>query len=382
VHQWWPPVTVGAMLNLGQRDLTTAPPPPAPRWAGVGTSALPETALAMPQPAPQRLPYHLLALTTAGHGTVDVDFMTQICRPGTLLWIRPGQALRFGGQPGLDAALVTWEADLLTADQVAGVPIDDPAGPSRWQLAGEDEDAVINEFAQLAVDCGRHVTGPIAAALLRHQLAVLLLRIALLAADRDEPATTAESRTYVRFRRLLEEKHQHSRRVEEYAARLGCSVRTLTRASLAVTGRTAKQAVDDRVALEARRLLACTPLSVAEIGRRLGFPEPTNFGRFFHRETGLSPGAFRTTAGGPDPAHAENNTTHGPDMARAENSTTTITDGPARAESLTTAGRTENAARAKSPTENASRTENAARAKSLTSADPDPRIPAQRPPTD
>ena len=30
----------------------------------------------------------------------------------------------------------------------------------------------------------------------------------------------------------------------------------------------------------------------------------------------------------------------------------------------------------------ASRTENAARAKSLTNADPDPRIPAQRPPTD
>jgi AraC-like DNA-binding protein len=155
---------------------------------------------------------------------------------------------------------------------------------------------VINEFAQLAVDCARHLGGDVEAALLRHQLAVLLLRIALLAADVAMPATTAENRTYARFRRLLEESHPNSRRVEEYAARIGCSVRTLTRASLAVTGRTAKQAVDDRVALEARRLLACTSLSVAEIGRRLGFPEPTNFGRFFHRESGLSPGAFRATA--------------------------------------------------------------------------------------
>jgi AraC-like DNA-binding protein len=129
--------------------------------------------------------------------------------------------------------------------------------------------------------------------LLRHQLAVLLLRIALLP-PADQPAvTTAESRTYARFRGELEEGHRRSRRVEDYAARLGCSVRTLTRASLAVTGRTAKQSVDDRVALEARRLLACTPLSVAEIGRRLGFGEPTNFGRFFHREVGMSPGAFR-----------------------------------------------------------------------------------------
>jgi AraC-like DNA-binding protein len=74
---------------------------------------------------------------------------------------------------------------------------------------------------------------------------------------------------------------------------MGCSVRTRTRASLAVTGRTAKQVVDDRVALEARRLLACTSMSVAEVGRHLGFPEPTNFGRFFHREVGMSPGQFR-----------------------------------------------------------------------------------------
>ena len=293
VHRAERAVTVGAMLDLGHRPPGSAPVPPAPSWAGVGTSALRETGFARPQPAPRQLPYHLMALTTAGHGTVEVDFVTQTCRPGTLLWIRPGQALRFGGQPGLDAALVSWDRALLAPDQVAGVGVDDPFGPSRWQLAGEDEDAVISEFSQLAVDSERHSSGAIAAALLRHELAVLLLRIALLPPADLPAATSAESRTYVRFRRALEEKYPHTRRVEDYAAALGCSVRTLTRASLAVTARTAKQAVDDRVALEARRLLACTSLSVAEIGRRLGFGEATNFGRFFHREAGMSPGAFR-----------------------------------------------------------------------------------------
>ena len=263
---------------------------------------LPETALAAPRPAPHRLDHHLLALTTAGHGTVEVDFEARPCRPGTLLWVRPGQAVRFGGQPGLDAAMVTWERDLLSAEHVAGVPVDDPAGPSRWQLTGEDSDAVINEFTQLAVDCERHTSGAVAAALLRHQLAVLILRVALLTGNDAAERGTPEARTFARFRRALEEGHPRTRRVEDYASRLGCSVRTLTRASLAVTGRTAKQVVDDRVALEARRLLACTDLSVAEIGRRLGFGEPTNFGRFFHREAGQSPGSFRAALrGAPQP---------------------------------------------------------------------------------
>ena len=277
---------------------------PAPNWAGVGTCTLPESDLATPRPVPRRLPYHLLALTTTGHGTVEIDFARQRCRPGTLLWIRPGQAVRFGVEPGLDATLVSWERTLLSSADVTGVPVDDLPGPSRWQLAGEDEDAVISEVAQLGVDCARHTAGAVARALLRHQLAVLLLRIALLGAGDGRPAgpPSAESRTFARFRRDLEDGHPHSRRVEDYAARLGCSVRTLTRACLSVTGRTAKQVVDDRVALEAQRLLACTELSVAEIGRRLGFGEPTNFGRFFHREAGVSPGGFRAGAATAMPA--------------------------------------------------------------------------------
>ncbi|MEU4216589.1 AraC family transcriptional regulator [Actinoplanes sp. NPDC026623] len=283
------------MVTAGPRLVRSAP---APNWAGVGTWTLPETELAIPHPAPRRLPYHLLALTTAGHGTVEIDFAAHPCRPGTLLWIRPGQAVRFGAEPGLDAALVAWDRDLLSAAEVAGVPVDDLPGPNRWQLAGEDADAVITEVAQLGVDCTRHSSGVVAAALLRHQLAVLLLRIALLTDSPDGfgGTATSEGRTYARFRRDLEDGHPHSRRVEDYAARIGCSVRTLTRACLAITGRSAKRVVDDRVALEAQRLLACTDLSVAEIGRRLGFGEPTNFGRFFHREVGLSPGAFRIGA--------------------------------------------------------------------------------------
>ncbi len=294
------PVTVASMLTFGQRAPGTVLPPPT--WAGVGTCTLAGTALMAGPAAPHRLSCHLLALTTAGHGTAEVDFEPLPCRPGTLLRVHAGQALRFGGRPDLDATIVTWEPGLLAADEVAGVPVDDPAGPAHRQLAGADREAMGSELAQLAVDCGRYPPGHVAAALLRHQLAVLLLRVALLTAGDTADPATPEARTFARFRRALEEGHRDTRRVEDYAERLGCSVRTLTRAGLAVTGRTAKQIIDDRVALEARRLLACTELPVAEIGRRLGFGEPTNFGRFFHREAGLSPGAFRAAArGNPQP---------------------------------------------------------------------------------
>lgn len=62
-----------------------------------------------------------------------------------------------------------------------------------------------------------------------------------------------------------------------------------------MTGSTAKTLIDARVALEAKRLLAHSDLPVAAIGHRLGFTEPTNFGKFFTRQTGDSPGTFRAT---------------------------------------------------------------------------------------
>jgi AraC-like DNA-binding protein len=143
----------------------------------------------------------------------------------------------------------------------------------------------------LVVDCGRHGSGEAAANLLHHQLAVLLLRISLLPVDGDRPS--AESAMYQRLRQEVERSYEESRRVEDYAAALDCSVRTLTRACLAATGRSAKQVIDDRVTLQAMRLLAASDASIGEIAGRLGFSEPTNFGRFFHREVGCSPGTFR-----------------------------------------------------------------------------------------
>ncbi|GIF09139.1 helix-turn-helix transcriptional regulator [Actinoplanes siamensis] len=265
-----------------------APASTPPEWAGVGACALPVAAGS----ATGLLECHALVLTSTGPLHADVDFTSHLAGPGTLLWLRPGQAVRFDpGDPPADTAAVVFRPGLFGPEELPGLFPDDPDGPARTPLALDDPAAFRAAMDHLAADA----TGPpgrVAAALLRHQLAALLLRIRLLDGTGHDPGNV-ESRTFERFRRRLEEGYPASRRVEDYAAELGCSVRTLTRASLAVAGRTAKQVVDDRVALQARRLLAATGLSVAEVGRTLGFAEPTNFGRFFHRETGLSPGHFR-----------------------------------------------------------------------------------------
>ncbi|PTA44201.1 helix-turn-helix transcriptional regulator [Micromonospora sp. RP3T] len=284
--------------------VTTGQPSPATRIGlsdtrldtdEIVTGALDDLTAAPGWARPVLLDRDLLVLVTHGHGTAELDFQAVPCRPGTLLRARPGQALRCLGQQ-LDATVVSWGPGALR-----GLDVDPDAVPAHRQLTGEDADAVISEVSQLAVDADRHALVPAAAALLRHQLAVLLLRLSLLPGGEEGPPPGAEAVTFRRLCREVERGYRHTRRVEDYAAQLGCSVRTLTRACLAVTGRSAKQVIDERVALQACRLLAATDDPIARIGRLLGFPEPTNFGRFFTREVGVSPGAFRAAREQPLP---------------------------------------------------------------------------------
>jgi AraC family transcriptional activator of pobA len=48
--------------------------------------------------------------------------------------------------------------------------------------------------------------------------------------------------------------------------------------------------------LEARRNLVYTSMTIQSVGEALGFTDPAYFTRFFKRQTGLSPKAFRLRA--------------------------------------------------------------------------------------
>jgi AraC-like DNA-binding protein len=91
----------------------------------------------------------------------------------------------------------------------------------------------------------------------------------------------------------FEREHRHWHTSAPYAKRLGCSQKSLSRATLAVTDLGAKAFLTNRIVLEARRLLVHTTSPIATISDLLGFDEATSFVKHFHRETGQTPGAFR-----------------------------------------------------------------------------------------
>jgi AraC family transcriptional regulator, transcriptional activator of pobA len=62
------------------------------------------------------------------------------------------------------------------------------------------------------------------------------------------------------------------------------------------TGVTAGHLLRQRILTEAKRQLVFTRLTVGEIAYELAFADPSHFGRFFKKQTGTTPQAFRDTA--------------------------------------------------------------------------------------
>jgi AraC-like DNA-binding protein len=258
----------------------------------------------------ERIDFHCLIYVTAGRYSHMVDFDTQRMTPGSLLLLQPGQVHRFGDLSGCEGWMLVFRAELLPSSPSSGdrrsevdadkmraelepLPLAD-VQRTHLHLSATTQHSVIEAFERMADDARRPASRALNM-LLRSQVQSLLIRLQLDGAlsgadDRVEPVVLQR---YRRFRATVERNFARSHGVAPYAARLGCSEKSLTRAAFLVTDRSAKAVLTERIVLEAKRLLAHTALPVAAIGDQLGFAEATNFVKFFRREAGQTPGAFR-----------------------------------------------------------------------------------------
>ena len=78
-----------------------------------------------------------------------------------------------------------------------------------------------------------------------------------------------------------------------YANQLGVTVGHLTETVKEETGQPAGLIVRKRIVLESKRWLAHSDETSAQVAEKMNFADPSYFGRFFKRETGQTPRAFR-----------------------------------------------------------------------------------------
>lgn len=134
----------------------------------------------------------------------------------------------------------------------------------------------------------------------KHDILHNLLHNFLLLAERERRNTgfteirKGEEFDYtILFKNLLEEHFKDIKSVERFASMMSVSEKKLNKSTHLILGKSPKELIDERVILEAKRLLAHTGNSIKEIGFELGFEETTNFIKYFKKHVSKTPIEFR-----------------------------------------------------------------------------------------
>jgi AraC-like DNA-binding protein len=251
----------------------------------------------------QRADFYRLIGVLDEHTHLMVDFSSFAAKAGDWLLVRPGQVFRYDFSRPWAGWLVAFRPDSLSvlgqgraSDAIdLGRQVEDLA--CLRSLNAVQHDWMNRCMQQLQQDGALTADVGLRNELLRLQLASILLRLSLWQSQDSVASTyaTTEKPNFRRFRQLLNADFATQHQVQHYAGVLGMSEKTLSRACVAATGVPAKAVINQRLVLEAKRLLAHTSRAVQTIGSELGFEEPSNFVKFFRKETGSRPLEFRVS---------------------------------------------------------------------------------------
>ncbi len=245
---------------------------------------------------PQRLDFDLVVHIQSGTAVHTVDFADHPLRPGDVLWVRAGQVHQWGAIAAIEGSVVMFgphSVDDRTRDLIRLHVVRPRNHWSAADLTGTPVTQTLNLLTSTSDSPGAERSN-LRQAIRAHCLAALLVELTLAQpADHGTgPGPTHE--VFAWFRDHIEEHFQHWHKVSEYADRLGYSSRTLNRLARQHTGLSAKQLIDERVILEAKRQLSHGDAPVSEIAEQLGFDDASNFSSYFRRQTRITPGTFRS----------------------------------------------------------------------------------------
>lgn len=136
---------------------------------------------------------------------------------------------------------------------------------------------------------------------MRALLILIALEVMRLAVSRARSGTVTLTRADARveeLRRLVDQNFRQQRLIGFYADKLAMTPDRLNAHVKRASGVTAGHLIRQRVVTEAKRALVFTNQAIHEIAYDLAFSDPSHFTRFFRKQTGMTPQAFREGRGG------------------------------------------------------------------------------------
>ena len=240
-----------------------------------------------------------------GEGHHTVDFLEYEVRPGTIFFLSPGQIHHYDRKDGYKGVTIKMCTDLMKDNTAGNTGIGKMflkynafhAYDSSPYYTIDETTAkmllpLVDEMSEESLRYGEYGNIDI----LKSLLTIFMAKI-----ERYGKHETVERldtlrpshQLFIQFRRMVEKEYTRLHTVQEYADRLNVAIRTLHKSVNECSGRTPLALINERIILEAKRMVRYTNMMIKEIAIDLGYDDPSYFVKLFKRHTGFLPSDFR-----------------------------------------------------------------------------------------
>ncbi len=245
--------------------------------------------------------YEIIWFTEAG-GVYTVDFHDYDIQANSIFVLSPGQVHCFDGKTRHKGVVLKFRTDFLDnmnaeKESLVKYSIFNAFYSSPYYLVTNPE--VIHELHELTRKMDEEQledSGFGHQELLHSLVKIFLINVYRYGSRHGSPqldTVKPSHRLFIMFRNMLEFNFPTMHLVQDYADKLNVSAKTLSNSVKECADKAPLTFINDRISLEAMRLLRFTDLRVKEIAYRLGYDDPSYFVKFFKRQTGIQPSEFR-----------------------------------------------------------------------------------------
>lgn len=251
---------------------------------------------------PHRHNYYTIIWAKEACGKHFIDYREYQIQPNKIFFVSPGQVHQVIPHKNSTGDVIMFTREFLTRYYIneefiynLGLFADVPNTPP---IIINEEGAKILESITQSISKAVHEDAPFKYERIGAYVKLFLLecnRYAIIPRE-DFPEFDQSGRRIVKgFKQLLEKNFVHWHKVSDYANELNITPDYLNNVLKSAIGKSAKEYIQQRIILEAKRLGVHTDLTSKEIAFQLGFEDPSHFSRFYKNIEKESFSNFRNT---------------------------------------------------------------------------------------
>jgi AraC family transcriptional activator of pobA len=236
---------------------------------------------------------HSFFLLESGTVNIEIDFQKYKIEPSSVIYMHPDQVHRILTFENITVSSLAINNENLNPEYLKMLESLTPAKPI---ALNKEMFSLVSEAVSLCLKFAERKSGKLYQPLLKDSCNALVALIISQYLELAKPPDTLSRFEIITkaFRELLEHNFTRLKHPADYAQKLHLSTPYLNECVKSATGYPVSYHIQQRVILEAKRLLYYSDRSVKEIAAELGFDDYPYFSRLFTKVTGITALTFRS----------------------------------------------------------------------------------------